>query len=37
MMTLTGPSLRVRLGRGLLALGAALAGDDEAARAGRVA
>jgi hypothetical protein len=37
LMTMTGPSLRVRLGHGLLALGAALAGDDESARAGRVA
>lgn len=31
------PSLRVRLGRALLALGAAVAGEDEAAPARRVA
>lgn len=31
------PSLRVRLGRALLALGAAVAGEDETAPAGRVA
>jgi hypothetical protein len=32
-----GTSLRVRLGRGLLALGAAIAGEDEAPHAHRVA
>jgi hypothetical protein len=32
-----GTSLRVRLGRGLLALGAAIAGEDEAAHAHREA
>jgi hypothetical protein len=33
----SGPSLRVRFGRGLLALGAAIAGEDEPAPARRVA
>jgi hypothetical protein len=33
----SGPSLRVRFGRGLLALGAAIAGEDEAGPARRAA
>lgn len=35
--TSTGPSLRVRLGHGLLTLGAAIAGEDDTASASRVA
>jgi hypothetical protein len=33
----SGPSLRVRFGRGLLALGAAIAGEEESSPARRVA